>query len=149
MDTNPERGNRVLRQLRRLLLGVLAVGFIGTAVDLTFLAHYEDPLQLAPFMVIAFCVLSIAWHGIAPGGFSLALMRIAMTVAVAAAAVGMTLHYQGSMEFQLEMDRSLTGFELMKKVLTAKAPPTMAPLNLALLGLVGLTSTFREKPEDL
>jgi hypothetical protein len=138
----------VLAQLRRLVLGVLAVGFIGTAVDLTLLAHYEDPLQLTPFVVIALCVFSIAWHGIAPGGFSLALMRIAMTVAVSAAIVGMTLHYQGSMEFQLETDRSLSGFELMKKVLTAKAPPTMAPMNLALLGLVGLTSTYREKPED-
>jgi hypothetical protein len=136
--------SQILPRLRRLLLGVLAVGFVGTAVDLMLLAHYEDPLQLTPFVVISFCVISIAWQGIAPGGFSLALMRIAMTVAIAAAAVGMTLHYQGSMEFQLETDRSLSGVELMRKVLTSKAPPTLAPMNLALLGLVGLVSTYRE-----
>ena len=134
----------VLLQLRRIVLGLLAVGFAGTALDLTLLAHYEDPLQLTPFALIGVCLVSIIWHGMAPGAFSLMLMRIAMTVAVMGAAIGVTLHYRGSMEFQLESDRSLSGVELMRKVLTSKAPPTLAPMNLALLGLVGLASTYRE-----
>jgi hypothetical protein len=49
------------------------------------------------------------------------------------------------MEFQLEMDPSLGGLDLMAKVMTSKAPPTMAPMSLAVLGLVGLASTYREE----
>jgi hypothetical protein len=138
-----------LVQLRRLLLAVLVLGFVGTAVDLTLLAHYEDPLQITPFVLIGVCLLAVAWHGLAPSGLSLLVMRVAMTIAVMGAAIGVTLHYRGSMEFQLETDRSLGGVELIMKVLTAKAPPTMAPMNLALLGLVGLASTYREGPRHL
>jgi hypothetical protein len=133
-----------LRRLRRILVAVVAFGFGGTAVDLFLLAHHEDPLQLAPFLVIGFCLIAVGWHAVAAGPFSLLLTRVAMVTAVAGALVGMTLHYRGSMEFQLEMDPSLGGFDLLTKVLTSKAPPTLAPMNLAVLGLIGLASTYRD-----
>jgi hypothetical protein len=133
-----------LARLRRVLLVVVAVGLVGTAVDLVLLAHYEDPLQLTPFFIICLCLLAVGCHAVSGGEFSLIVMRVAMTIAIAGAAIGMTLHYRGSMEFQLESDPSLAGFDLMMKVLRSKAPPTMAPMNLALLGLVGLASTYRD-----
>ena len=38
----------VLRQLRTLLLAVVAIGMAGTAVDLLLLEHYEDVWQIPP-----------------------------------------------------------------------------------------------------
>ena len=145
----------VLARLRQALLALLAVGLIGTALDLTLLTHYEDPLQLTPFGIIALSLVAVVWHLLSGSEFSLNLLRVSMTIAIAGAAVGMTLHYQGSMEFQLESDRTLSGFDLILKVLRSKAPPTMAPMNLGLLGIVGLLSTYREgtqfasKPNEL
>jgi hypothetical protein len=135
----------VLARLRRALLAVLAIGLAGTAVDLILLAHYEDPLQFTPFAIIGLCLLAVGWHAFSRGELSLALMRVAMTLAMAGAAVGMTLHYQGSMEFQLETDPSLRGFALLKKTVRSEAPPIVAPANLAVLGLIGLVSTYRER----
>src|SRR5262245_56228958 len=134
----------VLARLRRALLALLAVGLIATALDLTLLAHYEDPLQLTPFGIIALCLMAVVWHLRSGSEFSLNVLRISMTIAIAGAAIGVTLHYQGSMEFQLESDRTLAGRALILKVLRSKAPPTMAPMNLGLLGIVGLLSTYRE-----
>lgn len=133
-----------LAGLRRALLAILAVGFVGTAADLLLLAHYEDPLQLAPFVIIGLCLIAVGWYAVSHGVVSLLLMRVAMVIAIAGALVGMTLHYRGSMEFQLETDPSLGGLDLLMKVLRAKAPPTLAPANLAVLGLIGLASTYKD-----
>ena len=57
-------------------------------------------------------------------------------------ATGAILHYRANMEFQLEMDPTLGGMALLLKVLHAKAPPALAPGNMALLGLMGLISTL-------
>ena len=135
---------RVLAGLRRALLAVLGVGLAGTAADLVLLAHYEDVLQWAPLVIISVCLLSVVWHAVSPGAVSLRLMRVTMTSALAGAATGVVLHYRGSMEFQLETDPSIGGVGLLMKVLTSKAPPTLAPMSLALLGLIGLASTYKE-----
>ena len=58
-------------------------------------------------------------------------------------AVGMYLHFQVNMEFQLEMDPALTGMSLFRKAILAKAPPALAPGVMTQLGLIGLAYTFR------
>ena len=133
-----------LGRLRNVLFGVAAAGFAGTALDLALLAHYEDPLQFAPFVIVGVSLIAIAGHAVSRSRVSLRLMRLAMAVAIAGAATGVALHYRGSMEFQLEVNPSLGGLDLLALVMTSKAPPTMAPMNLAILGLVGLASTYRE-----
>lgn len=71
------------------------------------------------------------------------LFQVAMVVQIAAGAAGSVLHYRANMEFKLEMDPSMRGFELFSSVMQAKAPPALAPGTMALLGLLGLASTFR------
>jgi len=66
-------------------------------------------------------------------------------VLMIAGAVGAGLHYRANMEFQLEMDPSLGGFALVEKILHAKAPPSLAPGNMALVGLIGLVAVWRSE----
>src|SRR5687768_15030496 len=103
----------VLARLRRVLLAVVAFGLAGTAVDLVLLAHYEDALQWAPLVIVVACLLAVGWHAISPGGISLPIMRAAMATALAGAVTGVVLHYRGSMEFQLEVDPSIGGVDLL------------------------------------
>jgi hypothetical protein len=57
--------------------------------------------------------------------------------------VGMVLHFQVNMEFQLEMDPALSGMALYQKSILAKTPPALAPGAMIQLGLIGLAYTFR------
>ncbi len=132
-----------LSTIRRFLLAVLVLGLVGTGAELILLAHYEDSAQLVPIFFIGLTLVVIAAHVTIGGAGSVLLLRIMAGFLLATGALGVVLHYQGSMEFQLEMDPTLSGFALLSKVLHAKAPPTLAPGVMAQLGLLGLVYTYR------
>jgi hypothetical protein len=132
-----------LLTIRRWLLALVVLGLVGTGTELVLLAHYEDSAQLVPLFFIALTLVAIAGHLAVGGAGSLLLLRAMMCILVAAGLLGVVLHYRGSMEFQLEMDPTLSGWPLLVKVLHAKAPPTLAPGVMAQLGLLGLVYTYR------
>lgn len=129
--------------LRRLLLAVIVLGLCGTGLDLVLLEHYEDPSQFVPLVVIGLTLFVIAGHLAFGGAGTVWVLRSVMAFLLVAGALGVVLHYRGSMEFQIEMDATLSGWDLFTKVLHAKAPPTLAPGVLAQLGLLGLVYTYR------
>jgi hypothetical protein len=131
-----------LRALRRWLLILLGCGLAGTATELLLLGHDEDATQLVPLLVTPAVLAVLAWHTLAPGRASTRLFRVAMLALIACGAAGVWFHYSGNREFQLEMDPSMAGFDLLLEVLQAKAPPALAPGHMALLGLFGLAATY-------
>ena len=141
-------GNGV-RIMRRLLLLILALGMLGTAGDLLLIAHYEDGWQLPPLVLIGIGLVIVCWLGArganaaSPSWIAVLALRVTMTMFMAAGIVGLLLHYNGNREFQTEMDPSLTGWPLFLKVVTAKAPPALAPGVMVQLGLLGLLYTYR------
>jgi len=132
-----------LSAIRRFLLAIIVLGLVGTGAELILLAHYEDSAQLVPLFFIALTLIVIAAHVTVGGAGSILLLRVTMGFLLAAGALGVIFHYQGSMEFQLEMDPTMSGWTLFTKVLHAKAPPTLAPGVMAQLGLLGLVYTYR------
>jgi hypothetical protein len=134
-----------LNKLRIILLGLVALGLAGTAAELTLMAHTEDTLQLVPFGAMSLAFVAIVWRLSAPGPAAVLAVRIAMAAMIVTGAVGSALHFQANMEFQLELDKSLTGMPLIMKVLEAKSPPALAPGNMALLGCIGLAGVYRDR----
>jgi hypothetical protein len=142
--TTPVPGNGAARdRLRTLMMAVLAIGMIGTATDLLLIDHVEDVWQLPPLLLIVLTLPIVAWSAWAPTGTSLLALRIAMILFVASGVAGIALHGAGNREFQLEMDPGQRGWPLFVKVMTAKAPPALAPGVMVQLGLFGLLSTYR------
>jgi hypothetical protein len=129
--------------LRAMILAILIFGMAGTAVELLFLHHYEDIWQLVPLSLIGAGVIVVGWHAVSRTSSSLRVMRVIMVAFIAAGALGIWLHYQGSAEFQKEVDPSIHGFALFMKVMQSKAPPALAPGLMAQLGLLGLAFTYR------
>jgi hypothetical protein len=130
--------------LRRLLLGLLLFGLVGTATELVLIGHDEDSWQMIPLFAIAIAVLaSVVMLARRPTVPSIQLFRGAMLLLMLSGATGTVLHYRANMEFKLEMDPSLSGSALFWSVVQAKAPPALAPGNMALLGLLGLACAFR------
>lgn len=132
-----------LRVVRRLLLAILAIGMLGTATDLALIEHYEEAWQLPPLVLIGVAFVMVAWLWFRPTAAGLTALRIAMVLFIASGAFGVLLHYNGNREFQTELDPSLAGWALFVKVVTAKAPPAMAPGAMVQLGLIGLLFTYR------
>jgi hypothetical protein len=71
------------------------------------------------------------------------VFRLTMLLFVVSGGVGAGLHYDGNVEFELEMYPSMTGLELVGKTLTG-ATPVLAPGTMVLLGLVGIAVTYRQ-----
>jgi hypothetical protein len=78
-----------------------------------------------------------------PSAGSIRMFQMVMLLMIVSGGVGMYLHLRANMEFQLEMDATLSGFALFKKSIVAKAPPALAPGSMTQLGLIGLAYTFR------
>ena len=131
-----------LETTRRLLLGLLVLGMAGTATELWFMNHYEDWKQLIPFAGMGISLLALLWFAFSRSTGATRSFRLCMFLLMVIGATGTILHYRANMEFQLEMDPTMGGMALLFKVLHAKAPPALAPGNMALLGLLGLISTL-------
>jgi hypothetical protein len=129
--------------MRRLLLLILTLGMLGTAADLLLLKHFEDVWQLPPLLVIVFALFAMAWVVLSSRPVAVIAMRVSMVAFIVVGLAGILLHYNGNSEFQREIDPNLAGWDLIVKVLTAKAPPALAPASMIQLGLLGLLYTYR------
>ncbi len=141
-----------LAALRRLLLGLLAFGLVGTATDLLLIGHDEDAWQVIPLVMIGLASLATVTLALTSPATGRAvtvvrLFRAVMVLLILTGGVGGVLHYRANMEFKLEMDPSMRGLALFSSVIRAKAPPAMAPATLVLLGLLGLAAAYRQ-PAD-
>lgn len=132
----------MLRKMRRALLALLVVFMLGTGLDLMLLDHHEGIWQLIPLGLLAAGLVVSAWTLGGRAG-AITAMRILMVLFVAAGFLGIALHYLGNREFQLEMDPALAGWPLFVKIVTAKAPPALAPASMVMMGLLGLIYTYQ------
>jgi len=141
--TPASRESTVLRRVRIMLLGIVALGITGTSVELTLLGHFEETAQSVPLVVLSGCLAVIIWHFLSPTAVSVRMTRVAMMLLIVTALVGVGLHFQGNLEFKRELYPELAGLDLFVESVTG-VTPVFAPGSMLLLGLIGLTHTFRD-----
>lgn len=132
-----------LRTLRRFLLALVVLGLTGTATELVLLAHYEDVWQVVPLIAIGLSLVAAGWHAVDGRGASVRALQIMMGALVIIGGLGLWLHYDSNLGFQLDMDPTQSGWTLFRKVISAQAPPALAPAVMAQLGLLGLVYAFK------
>jgi hypothetical protein len=125
-----------LAGLRRVLLVALLTGLAGMATELLLIGHVEEWQQQLPLVLLALALVALAWHTLTPSRSSAGALQAVMIVVAASGLLGIVFHYQGNVEFELEMYPSRAGVELVKETLTG-ATPVLAPGSMTLLGLVG------------
>ena len=128
--------------LRKLLLITLLVSLVGTTAELVLLEHFEDVWQWVPIAIMTAALLTLGWHALERGPKSLNVLRALMVLSLASGFVGLLLHYQGNVEFELEMYPDLAGWQLFKDSMMG-ATPALAPGAMMQIGLIGLAWTFR------
>jgi len=130
--------------LRLWILVVLVLGLLGTVTELVLLSHYEQPVQLVPVVLIVLALVVLVWHAIGRSTASLRVLLGLMVLFVLASFAGFAAHFHGSAEFQLDLEPSLSTWELVEKVMRAKAPPLLAPGMMMQLGLLGLAYVYSD-----
>ena len=131
-----------LARIRALLLGTLAFGIVGMTTELLLLGHVESASQWIPVILLGAGAVILAWHAAAPSRTTVRVLQATMILFIVTGGIGVGLHYDGNVEFELEMYPSMRGFELIGKTLTG-ATPVLAPGTMAILGLVGLALVHR------
>lgn len=127
---------------------MLVLGLAGTETELLLLEHYEEPWQFVPLVLIALAIAVLVRHTRRRDAASLRALQIVMLLFLVASVAGLALHFRGAAEFQLELDRGMGKWDLVKKAMRAKAPPVLAPGGMLLLGLIGLVYTLSDSREE-
>lgn len=127
--------------VRRLLIGTLLAGILGTGAELLLLGHYETVFQMAPLVLLAFGCGAVLWQIAAPRPASVRALQLVATMFLAAGGIGVGLHFDGNAAFEREMYPELRGAALVRESLTG-ATPVLAPGSMALLGLVAAAYTY-------
>jgi len=135
------RESETLAVIRRLLLGALAVGVLGTSGELILLRHIDQPAQWIPLVFLGVAVPVLIWHAAAPSAASVRVLQGLMLAFIALGVVGFGLHYDGNVEFERELHPDEHGWTFIRKTV-AGATPVLAPGTMVLLGLVGLAHTY-------
>ena len=120
----------------------LLSGVVGLGAELLLLEHFEDWRQKIPLALLSLALLVLIWHAIDRREAPVRALQLVMVVFIAAGAIGMTLHYQGNVEFELELRPSLSGVELFRKSMMG-ATPALAPGAMIQLALIGLAYTYK------
>jgi hypothetical protein len=134
----------VLERLRLWVLGVIVLGLIGTMTELILLEHDEQALQFVPLVLMVVGAGVLAWYAARGDTASLRSLQVVMGLFVLSGFAGMAAHFNGSAEYQLELNPDLGTFELLDKIVHAKAPPLLAPGMMMQMGLLGLAYAFTD-----
>lgn len=128
--------------VRRLLLGLVALGCVGLGAELVLLEHYEDWQQWIPLAVLGAGLISLGLVAMRPTPLSVRVFQLLMLGFLVTGAIGVYLHFAGNVEFELEMDPAMGGVALVWSALRG-ATPALAPGALAQVGLLGLIAMVR------
>ena len=136
--------DQIVELLRRWILAIIFLGVAGTVIELLLLEHYEEPLQYVPLVLLGASIVILAWVVRRYGAASLKAMQILMALFVLAGFVGFAAHFVGSAEYQLELNPDMSTWDMLQRVLQAKAPPLLAPGMMLQLGLLGLAYVYTD-----
>jgi hypothetical protein len=111
------------------------------STELLLIGHVEGTAQLVPLVLLTASALCLVWDALRSRAVTVWSVRVVMLSSVVSGLVGVVLHYRGNEAFELEMYPSMSGATLLLETVTG-ATPVLAPGSMALLGLVGLATTY-------
>ena len=115
--------------------------FGGTIIELIAAKHYQEPMQLLPFVLCAAGLVTVLLAWKRPGWTTVQAMRGFMVVTAAATLLGIWKHIEGNIGFIHEMHPTTSGWSLIYGALTGRAP-LLASGVLATAAVTAIAATF-------
>jgi hypothetical protein len=127
----------LLERTRALLLGLSALMFIMTMVELVFAEHTDGLIQLIPFAccLLGLAMIALVWRR--RDTSRVRIFRYAMAVIAAASVFGMAEHLWNAYEMTRDFHPGIGGWDLVHTTLTSSIP-LLAPGALAAGAFVSL-----------
>jgi hypothetical protein len=132
----------VLQRVRRFLLVLSALLFMGTAFELWLVNHTEDAVQLIPFAMCGLGLAGVLLVLVRPRRAPLLALHVCMVLVVVGSLFGVYEHVAGNLAFHREIYPNAPMGELVMGAI-AGANPLLAPGTLALAAMLALTATYR------
>ena len=142
LSVSEDNQTTTLTAIRFSLMVILVTGLVGTGTELLLMEHTDGLWQLVPLVLIVMVLAVLCWAAFDPGSLVVRVFQGTLLLVVLSGVVGCILHYQGNVEFELEMYPSRKGMELFWESIPG-ATPSLAPGIMITLGLVGLAYTYR------
>ena len=133
--------------LRQMILGLVFLGIIGLLLELLLLEHFDSATQWIPLVSLGLGLAASLAVARRPTNSVMRAFQIMMAIFVITGLVGVVLHLKGNVEWALERDPDLGGWQLIWKALRG-ATPALAPGALTQLGLLGLAWSYRHPAMD-
>jgi hypothetical protein len=133
--------DRILQRLRTFLLALSGLICLATPVELAASEHYQEPVQLIPFVLCVFGFIAILVALLRPQRRGLLWLRGVMAALVVGSLVGVVLHISGNLGFAKEVDAGATTAQIWLATFEGAAP-MLAPGILALAGALAMAATY-------
>ena len=130
-----------------MILGIVFLGIVGLLLELLLLEHFDSWTQWIPLVGLGLGLATSMAVARRPTKSAMRAFQIVMAIFVITGLVGLVLHLKGNVEWALERDPDLGGWQLIWKALRG-ATPALAPGALAQLGLLGLAWSYRHPAMD-
>lgn len=131
----------VLLRLRRFLLGVAALIFAATVVELWLTGHFEGVIQMIPFALCGLGFVVVLAAVFSPRRAAIRILRFSMGFLAAGSLFGIYQHVSNNIAFQREIYPNTPAGELLWAAV-AGANPLLAPGILALAAMLALAATY-------
>lgn len=131
----------VLSRLRRFLLVVAGLLFVGTVGELWLINHMEDVVQWLPFVLCGLGTIAVVAVLLRPRRATMLALRVLMSLAVIGSLIGVYLHIESNLAFIREINPNAATGEVIMGALGG-ANPLLAPAILALAATLAVAATY-------
>ena len=130
-----------LEKLGGFLTWLAVVVVAGTVAELVMAKHWEEPVQIMPFVVCAAALAATATVRSRPSESTVRAFWVVMTVVAATSAFGAWEHVLTNRGSMLDRNPGLSGVSLLVAMLTGRAP-VGAPGVMALAAVLALAGQW-------
>jgi hypothetical protein len=134
--------SEVLSRLRLFLLVLSVMLFGGTLVELFLIEHWQDAIQLIPFVLCGLGMLAVLAALLRPRRATLLALRVLMVAVALGSLFGIYEHVTDNLALQREINPGQPTSELVLNTLGG-ANPLLAPGTLAVAAVLALAVTYR------
>lgn len=131
----------IVQRLRRFLLINVALLFAATILELALSEHFQETLQLIPFVLSAAGLLAVGAVWFRPTRGTILTLRGVMLLIMLGSLTGVLLHLRGNFAFELDIRPNAALGDVVLEALTGAAP-LLAPGILALGALLAIAATY-------
>jgi hypothetical protein len=132
----------VLRRLRKFLLVLSLLLFVGALVELWLVGHTVEVVQWIAFVLAGAGALSVTMTLFNFGPATVRLLRVCMIVVALGSFFGIYQHVSGNIAFAREIHPDSSTSQLFWRGLQG-GNPLLAPGVLAVAALLALSATYR------